>query len=162
MTAAGLGLNKYCYAGLITAFKNKTPASEDTMAKVCYAFKKIYYGVVSNMTVLIFFFALLFYQILEFVQQSKGWQYVERIANDSAENIMMNVSEEELYNLPTAEYAHRRGFVFKQLTIYHVAVHACADLQSKEVCYVMLHLHCLLYCPELTVDMTIIVLSFIS
>lgn len=48
---------------------------------------------------------------------------------------MMNVSEEELYNLPTAEYAHRRAFVFKQLTVYHVAIHACADLQSKEVCY---------------------------
>uniref|UniRef100_A0A452XYU3 Pentacotripeptide-repeat region of PRORP domain-containing protein n=1 Tax=Aegilops tauschii subsp. strangulata TaxID=200361 RepID=A0A452XYU3_AEGTS len=103
MTAAGLGLNKFCYAGLITAFKNKTPASEDTPAK-----------------------------ILEFVQQSKGWQYVERVANDSAENIMMNVSEEELYNLPTAEFAHRRGFIFKQLTIYHVAIHACADLGSKE------------------------------
>ncbi|VAH02827.1 hypothetical protein VPH35_001407 [Triticum aestivum] len=103
MTAAGLGLNKFCYAGLITAFKNKTPASEDTPAK-----------------------------ILEFVQQSKGWQYVERVANDSAENIMMNVSDEELYNLPTAEFAHRRGFIFKQLTIYHVAIHACADLGSKE------------------------------
>ncbi|KAI5022272.1 pentatricopeptide repeat-containing protein At4g35850, mitochondrial [Hordeum vulgare subsp. vulgare] len=103
MTAAGLGLNKFCYAGLITAFKNKRPASEDTPAK-----------------------------ILEFVQQSKGWQYVERVANDSAENIMMNVSEEELYNLPTAEFAHRRGFIFKQLTIYHVAIHACADLRSKE------------------------------
>ncbi|XP_051229782.1 pentatricopeptide repeat-containing protein At4g35850, mitochondrial [Lolium perenne] len=111
MTAAGLGLNKYCYAGLITAFKNKAPASEDTMAK-----------------------------ILEFVQQSKGWQYVERIANDSAENIMMNVSEEELYNLPTAEYVHRRGFVFKQLTIYHVAVHACADLQSKETLEALLEM----------------------
>ncbi|KAI4966413.1 hypothetical protein ZWY2020_040998 [Hordeum vulgare] len=101
MTAAGLGLNKFCYAGLITAFKNKRPASEDTPAK-----------------------------ILELVQQSKGWQYVERVASDSAENIMMNVSEEELYNLPTAEFAHRR-FIFKQLTIYHVAIHACADL-SKE------------------------------
>ncbi|CAM0958377.1 unnamed protein product [Alopecurus aequalis] len=111
MTAAGLGLNKYCYAGLITAFKNKTPASEDTMAK-----------------------------ILEFVQQSKGWQYVERIANDSAENIMMNVSEEELYNLPTAEYANRRGFIFKQLTIYHVAIHACADLRSKETLETLLEM----------------------
>uniref|UniRef100_A0ACD5W3G2 Uncharacterized protein n=1 Tax=Avena sativa TaxID=4498 RepID=A0ACD5W3G2_AVESA len=111
MTAAGLGLNKYCYAGLITAFKNKTPASEDTMAK-----------------------------ILEFVQQSKGWQYVERIGNDSAENIMMNVSEEELYNMPTAEYANRRGFIFKQLTIYHVAIHACADLQSKETLETLLEM----------------------
>ena len=34
MSAAGLGLNKYCYAGLITAFKNKTPTTEETMAKV--------------------------------------------------------------------------------------------------------------------------------
>ena len=58
MTAAGLGLNKYCYAGLITAFKNKTPASEETMAKVCYALKKIYRGVASNITVLKIFFAL--------------------------------------------------------------------------------------------------------
>jgi pentatricopeptide repeat protein len=34
MSAAGLGLNKYCYAGLITAFKNKTPTTEETMTKV--------------------------------------------------------------------------------------------------------------------------------
>ena len=37
MSAAGLGLNKFCYAGLITAFKNKTPTTEETMAKVWYA-----------------------------------------------------------------------------------------------------------------------------
>ncbi|XP_062230740.1 pentatricopeptide repeat-containing protein At4g35850, mitochondrial-like isoform X3 [Phragmites australis] len=104
MSAAGLGLNKFCYAGLITAFKNKTPTTEETMAK-----------------------------ILDFVEQSKGWQYIERVSKDSAENIMMNVSEEELYNLPTAEYVNRRGgFVFKQFTVYHVAIHACAELQSKE------------------------------
>jgi hypothetical protein len=49
---------------------------------------------------------------------------------------MMNVSEEELYNLPTAEYVNRRGgFVLKQFTVYHVAIHACAELRSKEVCY---------------------------
>lgn len=47
---------------------------------------------------------------------------------------MMNVSEEELYNLPTAEYVNRRGgFVLKQFTVYHVALHACAELGSKEV-----------------------------
>lgn len=34
MTAAGLGLNKYCYAGLITAYKNKTPVPEDFATKV--------------------------------------------------------------------------------------------------------------------------------
>jgi hypothetical protein len=49
---------------------------------------------------------------------------------------MMNVSEEELYNLPTAEYVNRRGgFVFKQHTVYHVAIHACAELRSKEVIF---------------------------
>uniref|UniRef100_A0A0E0H9B2 PROP1-like PPR domain-containing protein n=1 Tax=Oryza nivara TaxID=4536 RepID=A0A0E0H9B2_ORYNI len=109
MTAAGLGLNKFCYAGLITAFKNKAPTTEETMTK-----------------------------IVEFVQQSKGWKNVERVSKDSSENIMMNVSEEELYNLPTAEYVHRRAFVYKQMTIYHVAIHACADLKSKETLEVLL------------------------
>jgi hypothetical protein len=78
-------------------------------------------------------------QIIDFVKQSKGWQYVERIAKDSAENIMINVLEEELYNLPTAEYVNRRGgFVVKQFTVYHVATHACAELRDKEV----LHFSC--------------------
>ena len=75
-----------------------------------------------------------FKQILDFVEQSKGWKYVERVSTDNAENVMMNVSEEELYNLPTAEYVNRRGgFVLKQFTVYHVAIHACAELRSKEV-----------------------------
>ncbi|PWZ14255.1 hypothetical protein Zm00014a_035726 [Zea mays] len=112
MSAAGLGLNKFCYAGLITAFKNKTPTTEETMAK-----------------------------ILDFVGQSKGWQYVERVSKDIAENIMMNVSEEELYNLPTAEYVNRRGgFVFKQHTVYHVALQACAELRSKETLEALLEM----------------------
>lgn len=34
MTAAGLGLNKFCYAGLIAAFQNRTPISEETTSKV--------------------------------------------------------------------------------------------------------------------------------
>lgn len=34
MTAAGLGLNKFCYAGLITALRNKTPLPDDYAAKV--------------------------------------------------------------------------------------------------------------------------------
>jgi hypothetical protein len=52
----------------------------------------------------------------------------------TAENWMMGVSEEELYNLPTAEYVQRRGgFLVKQLTVYHVAFHACADLRNVEV-----------------------------
>lgn len=46
---------------------------------------------------------------------------------------MMGVSEEELYNLPTADYVHRRGFVNRQLTVYHFAFHACAELRNVEV-----------------------------
>jgi hypothetical protein len=47
---------------------------------------------------------------------------------------MMGISEEELYNLPTAEYVHRRGnFLVRQLTVYHAAFHACADLRNVEV-----------------------------
>lgn len=38
MTAAGLGLNKFCYAGLITAFKNKTPITDETTTKVGVAY----------------------------------------------------------------------------------------------------------------------------
>lgn len=34
MTAAGLGLNNFCYAGLIMAHLNKTPRTEDTASKV--------------------------------------------------------------------------------------------------------------------------------
>lgn len=39
MTAAGLGLNKFCYAGLIAAHRNKTPdatVTDDTATKVIY------------------------------------------------------------------------------------------------------------------------------
>lgn len=47
---------------------------------------------------------------------------------------MMGVSEEELYNIPTAEYVHRRGgFLNRELTVYHVALHAFADLRNVEV-----------------------------
>lgn len=89
---------------------------------------------VFNMFKQLIWTTIFFYQIVEFVQKSKGWKNVERVSKDSSENIMMNVSEEELYNLPTAEYVHRQAFVYKQMTIYHVAIHACADLKSKEVC----------------------------
>jgi hypothetical protein len=34
MTSAGVGLNKFCYAGLIAAHKNKTPIAEDVATKV--------------------------------------------------------------------------------------------------------------------------------
>lgn len=47
---------------------------------------------------------------------------------------MMGISEEELYNIPTAEYIHRHsGFIFRHLTVYHVAFHALADLRNVEV-----------------------------
>ncbi|KAK9153376.1 hypothetical protein Sjap_000856 [Stephania japonica] len=102
MTAAGLGLNKFCYAGLIAAHKNKSPITEETTTK-----------------------------IVELVGQSKGWSSVEA-SSDTAENVMMGVSEEELYGIPTAEFTHRRGFLNRQLTVYHVAFQACADLRSVE------------------------------
>ncbi|KAL6507290.1 hypothetical protein OROGR_023485 [Orobanche gracilis] len=103
MTAAGLGLNKFCYAGLIIAHKNKQPLIGETGSK-----------------------------IVELVDQSKGWSSVDQ-TKDNPENVMMGISEEELYNLPTAEYIYRRGgFIFKELTIYHVAFHACADLRDVQ------------------------------
>lgn len=103
MTAAGLGLNKFCYAGLIAAHMNKTPITDDTASK-----------------------------IIELVEQSKGWSSVES-TRDNAENVMMGISEEELYNIPTAEYIHRRsGFFFRQLTVFHVAFRAIADLRNVE------------------------------
>ena len=47
---------------------------------------------------------------------------------------MKGITEEELYNLPTAEYVHRRaGFIARQLTVYHVAFLACADLKDVQV-----------------------------
>ncbi|KAG9144181.1 hypothetical protein Leryth_021397 [Lithospermum erythrorhizon] len=103
MTAAGLGLNKYCYAGLIDAHRNANPRPTDAAAK-----------------------------ILELVEQSKGWSAVEGSRN-VAENVMMGITEEELYCMLTAEYVHRRGgFVDKRLTVYHVAFHAFADLKNVE------------------------------
>ncbi|KMZ60625.1 putative Pentatricopeptide repeat-containing protein [Zostera marina] len=102
MTAAGLGLNKYCYAGLIAAHKNKVPHTDDTCNK-----------------------------IIDLVKQSKGWSSVETLPN-AAENDMVGVSEEELYNIPTADYVFRRGFLNRSHTVYHVASLACADLHSVE------------------------------
>ncbi|KAF6149553.1 hypothetical protein GIB67_003701 [Kingdonia uniflora] len=111
MTAAGLGLNKFCYAGLIAAHKNKTPVADETTSK-----------------------------IIELVEQSKGWSSNEA-SSDSAENVMMGVSEEELYSVPTAEFVKRRGFPLnKQLTVFHVAFHACADLKSIETTETLLEM----------------------
>nr|AKF43317.1 pentatricopeptide repeat superfamily protein [Pelargonium incrassatum] len=104
MTAAGLGLNKFCYAGLITAYVNKTPVTDETIAK-----------------------------ILEYVGKSKEWSSVEALGG-TAENVMVGVSDEELYNLVTAEYARRRGgFLSRHLTGYHIAFHACAELRNVEM-----------------------------
>ncbi|XP_061339556.1 pentatricopeptide repeat-containing protein At4g35850, mitochondrial isoform X2 [Gastrolobium bilobum] len=103
MTAAGLGLNKFCYAGLIVAHKNKRPVTDDFPTKV-----------------------------IDFVERSKSWYSVET-DSANAENVMMGVSDEELYNLPTAEYVHRRGFVNRPFTAYHVAFNAAADLKNVEL-----------------------------
>ncbi|KAH7536749.1 hypothetical protein FEM48_Zijuj03G0019600 [Ziziphus jujuba var. spinosa] len=71
-------------------------------------------------------------KIIKFVERLKEWTSVEA-SGASAENLMMGVAEEELYNLPTAEYVHRRGgFLNRQLTVYHVVFHACADLGNVE------------------------------
>ncbi|XP_004304676.1 PREDICTED: pentatricopeptide repeat-containing protein At4g35850, mitochondrial [Fragaria vesca subsp. vesca] len=103
MTAAGLGLNKFCYAGLITALRNKTPLPDDYAAK-----------------------------IIEFVERSKEWSSVEA-SSETAQNVMTGITEEELYNMPTAEYVNKRGYLMRQLTVYHVAFNACADLRNVEV-----------------------------
>ncbi|KAE9449055.1 hypothetical protein C3L33_19042, partial [Rhododendron williamsianum] len=111
MTAAGLGLNKFCYAGLIAAHKNKTPITDDTASK-----------------------------IIELVEQSKGWSSVESTRNN-AENVLMGITEEELYNTPTAEYIHRKGgFISRELTVYHVAFLACADLRNVEAMEILLEM----------------------
>ncbi|ESR59894.1 hypothetical protein CICLE_v10015245mg [Citrus x clementina] len=111
MTAAGAGLDKFCYAGLITAHTNKIPRADDTATK-----------------------------IIELVEQSKGWSSVETSGNN-AENEMMGVSKEELYNLPTAEYVHRRGgFLNRLLTVYHVAFHACAELKDVQAMETLLEM----------------------
>lgn len=129
MTADGAALNKFCYAGLIIDQKNKTPATDDTAAKVIICLKVLYFcQFISSSRFLMFSF----FQIIELVEQSKGWT-AEGLTN-TAENSMVGVSEEELYNMPTAEYVFRRGVFFnRQLTVYHVAFHACADLHNVAV-----------------------------
>eukprot|EP00252_Welwitschia_mirabilis_P011130 TRINITY_DN2501_c0_g1_i1.p1 TRINITY_DN2501_c0_g1~~TRINITY_DN2501_c0_g1_i1.p1 ORF type:complete len:475 (+),score=85.23 TRINITY_DN2501_c0_g1_i1:164-1588(+) len=109
MTAAGLGLNRFCYAALIIAFKNKKPVTEETMKK-----------------------------IVELVNQSKGWSSAEAF-NSSGDPGMINVSEEELYHIPSAEVINNRSiFLRKELTTYHTALHACADLGSKETAEIVM------------------------
>lgn len=53
--------------------------------------------------------------------------------NNVADSLMMGITEEELYNSPTAEYVHRRGFVARQFTVYHAAFRALADLKDVQV-----------------------------
>jgi len=54
---------------------------------------------------------------------------------------MMGVTDEELYNLPTAEYIHRRGgFSNVAFTAYHTAFHAAADLKNVEVLLSIMHI----------------------
>eukprot|EP00262_Sarcandra_glabra_P005750 TRINITY_DN17545_c1_g2_i1.p1 TRINITY_DN17545_c1_g2~~TRINITY_DN17545_c1_g2_i1.p1 ORF type:complete len:465 (+),score=74.44 TRINITY_DN17545_c1_g2_i1:78-1472(+) len=120
MTAAGLGLNKFCYAGLIAAYKNKKPTNQNKNQKPT---------IDETAT-----------KIIELVKQSKGWSSVENASSDIAENVMMGVPEEELYNIPTAEFVQRRGFLNRQLTVYHVAFQACADFQSVETLETLLEM----------------------
>lgn len=102
MTAAAVGLNKFCYAGLISAHKNQRPLANDVASK-----------------------------IIELVEQSKSWSEVEA-PGDIHPRFMTISSDEELYNMPTAEYIHRRGMLNLQLTVYHVAFHAFAYMRNVE------------------------------
>lgn len=67
------------------------------------------------------------------MERSKIWSSVET-DSANAENVMMGVSDEELYNLPTAEYINRRGgFLNRPFTAYHAAFNAAADLKDVKV-----------------------------
>ncbi|KAL0686800.1 hypothetical protein Bca4012_086477 [Brassica carinata] len=110
MTAAGVGLNQFCYAGLITAHLNKEPRPENLSTK-----------------------------ILELVEQSKGWSSIDS-SRKSAEDMMFSISEEELYNVPTAEYSHRSRFLQRNLTVYHVAFSALADLKDVQATEALLEM----------------------
>lgn len=127
MTAAGLGLNKFCYAGLILAHKNKIPLADDAASR-----------------------------IIELVEQSKGWSSAEP-TGPTAENVMISVSPEELFNIPTAEYINRRGgYVDKRLTVYHVAFQALADLRNSEAVETLLKMldrdNC---CPDVFITLQV-------
>ncbi|KAF3655126.1 hypothetical protein FXO38_14822 [Capsicum annuum] len=108
MTVAGLGLNKFCYARLIAAHKNKEPVTDDIAS-----------------------------EIIELVEQSNGWSAVEALS-DIPVRSMIGVTEEELYNLPITEYIFRLGgFLNREVIVYHVAFHACADLKNVEVVFLV-------------------------
>ncbi|XVE67816.1 hypothetical protein DITRI_Ditri09bG0018900 [Diplodiscus trichospermus] len=77
-------------------------------------------------------------KIIELAEQSKGWSSVEE--SGITGNAMLGISEEELYNLPAAEFVHRRFFLYRQFTVYHVAFHACADLGNVEAIETLLEM----------------------
>ncbi|XP_022774349.1 pentatricopeptide repeat-containing protein At4g35850, mitochondrial [Durio zibethinus] len=77
-------------------------------------------------------------KIIELAEQSKGWSSLEASGNTG--NAMLGISEEELYNLPTADFVHRRFFLYRQFTVYHVAFHACADLRNVEAMETLLEM----------------------
>lgn len=67
------------------------------------------------------------------MERSKIWSSVES-NSANAENVMIGVSDEELYNLPTVEYVNRRGgFLNRSFTAYHTAFNAAADLKNVGV-----------------------------
>lgn len=69
-------------------------------------------------------------KIIELVEQSKGWSDGPQTP---ASNVVIGLTDEELYNMPTAEYVHRRGFLARELTVYHTAFRAFAELRNVEV-----------------------------
>lgn len=131
MTAAGLGLNRFCYAGLIAAHKNKTPVTDDLGSKVKYNACSCDYDF--YLLLLMIFYCFYFLEkIIELVEQSKGWSSVDQ-PNNVADSLMMSITDEELYNIPTADYVRRRGFVARQFTVYHAAFYAFAELKDVQV-----------------------------
>ncbi|PHU29747.1 hypothetical protein BC332_01840 [Capsicum chinense] len=105
MTVAGLGLNKFCYAGLITTLKNKEPVRDDIASK-----------------------------IIELVEQSNGWSAVEALS-DVPVRTMIGVTEELYNLPTTEYIFWIGGFLNMELIFYHVVFHTCADLKSVEVPY---------------------------
>jgi hypothetical protein len=72
-------------------------------------------------------------KVIEYVERSKQWTSVET-DSANAENVMVGVTDEELYNLPTAEYVTRRGgFLNRPFVAYHTAFNAAADFKNVKV-----------------------------
>ncbi|KAM3265122.1 hypothetical protein P3L10_002116 [Capsicum annuum] len=105
MTATGLGLNKFYYAGLITTLKNKEPVRDDIASK-----------------------------IIELVEQSNSWSAVEALS-DVPVRTMIGVTEELYNLPTTEYIFWIGGFLNMELIVYHVVFHTCDDLKSVEVPY---------------------------